>query len=156
MTFWTDHIVGGPPFKQQLTIVIFIHYSNCWLVVNEDDFNRVANEKNIVVIKQCHENVCSKTPMCRKWSHTLACLEMQDDASMHCEGLTVIYMLPRSYFTTKPRVMVGQSDFYCSYKVQVGMPLYYKACCRVEPEGGKCLLSAQLHCTYRLLAFVWT
>ena len=45
----------------------------------------MANEKNILsLLKQFHENNCSKAPRCGKLSHSS---EMQNDVLIHREGL---------------------------------------------------------------------
>ena len=45
----------------------------------------MANEENILLLlKQLHEDFCSKTPRCRELSHSS---EMQNVAMMHREGL---------------------------------------------------------------------
>ena len=51
--------------------------------MDEDDLKWVANEKRmLLLIKQFHENVRSKNPMCRKLSNSS---HMQNDALMHRE-----------------------------------------------------------------------
>ena len=83
------------PLKPEFTIVIFIHYKpqnavaangcrNSRIVVDEDDLKRVTNEKKIILLKQFHENVCSKTPSCNTLGDSL---DMQNYALMHREGL---------------------------------------------------------------------
>ena len=56
--------------------------------MDEDDLKWVANYKNILLsLKQFHKNVCTKTPMRRKFSHFS---EMRYDALMRCESLTLL------------------------------------------------------------------
>ena len=52
--------------------------------MDEDDLKWVVKEKNIVLFKHFHDNFLSKSPRCRKFTHSS---QMQNDALMHCEGL---------------------------------------------------------------------
>ena len=89
--------------KSEFAIVIFIHY-NSRLVVDEDDLKWMANEKKILLLsKQFHENVLSKTP---SFYGNNAFFR---DASMHREGLTLSNLnLPWSSSSTTSRELPSQ------------------------------------------------
>ena len=80
-------------------------------ILDEDELKWVANEKNILLLlKQFHENVLSKTPRCRKLTH----FSGENDALMHCEGLRFNPFKPEFtiiiFFRYKMRIAVANLD----------------------------------------------
>ena len=58
---------------------------DCRLVVDKNNLKWEDNEENILLLlKQFHEKISSKTPRCRELNDSS---EMQNDALMHREGL---------------------------------------------------------------------